>query len=207
MVEGQRVYHLKQVLFCTLSIEIVFYLVFAVGCGMGCVFCATGQMGFSRQLTSTEIFEQVQIFSGYLQRKGERLSNVVFMGMGEPFNNYSKVLMAIRRMSGDLGIGARHITVSTVGIVPRIRKLSDEGIQIGLAISLHHATDEKRSKLMPVNDRYPLTALMDACRYYIEKTNRRISFEWALIRGDTDTADVAHTLGQLLSGRYRTDRW
>lgn len=170
------------------------------GCGMGCVFCATGQMGFSRQLTSAEIFEQAQIFSSQLIPKGERLSNIVFMGMGEPLANYDNVLSAIHRLNTELGIGARHITVSTVGIAPRIRKLADEPIQISLAISLHQATDEKRSKLMPVNQRFPISELIDACRYYIEKTNRRVSFEWALIQGETDTIESAHELGKLLKG-------
>lgn len=170
------------------------------GCGMGCVFCATGQMGFSRQLSSAEIFEQAQIFSTELKRKGERLSNIVFMGMGEPLANYDNVLQAVRRLNTDLGIGARHITISTVGLAPRIRKLAEEGIQVGLAVSLHQASDAKRSALMPVNKRYPIPELLDACRYYIEKTNRRISFEWALIRDDTDTEDTARELGKLLKG-------
>lgn len=170
------------------------------GCGMGCVFCATGQMGFSRQLTSGEIFEQAQLFSSELKAKGERLSNIVMMGMGEPLANYDNVLTAIRRFNDELGIGARHITISTVGIAPRIRKLAEENLQVGLAISLHQATDEKRSALMPVNKRFNIETLIDACRYYIEKTNRRISFEWALISGQTDTDDTAHELGVLLRG-------
>lgn len=170
------------------------------GCGMGCVFCATGQMGFSRQLSSAEIFEQAQIFSTELKKKNERLSNIVFMGMGEPFANYDSVLEAVRRFNTDLGIGARHITISTVGIAPRIRKLAEEDLQVKLAVSLHQATDAKRSALMPVNKRFPIPELLDACRYYIERTNRRISFEWALIRNDTDTEETAHELGRLLKG-------
>ena len=170
------------------------------GCGMGCVFCATGQMGFSRQLTSTEIFEQAQKFSSELLQKNERLSNIVMMGMGEPLANYDNVLDAVRRINNELGIGARHITISTVGLVPRIKKLADEDIQVGLAVSLHQATNEKRDKLMPVNTRYPIEELIDACQYYVSKTNRRITFEWALIRGETDTAETAHELGNLLQG-------
>eukprot|EP01032_Pedospumella_encystans_P019986 gene19986-22716_t len=170
------------------------------GCGMGCVFCATGQMGFSRQLTSDEIFEQAQIFSTELKKKNERLSNIVFMGMGEPFANYDNVLNAVRRFNTDLGIGARHITISTVGIAPRIRKLAEEDLQVKLAVSLHQANDAKRSALMPVNKRFPIPELLDACRYYIERTNRRISFEWALIRDQTDTEETAHELGRLLKG-------
>lgn len=170
------------------------------GCGMGCVFCATGQMGFSRQLSSGEIFEQAQMFSADLKKKNERLSNIVMMGMGEPLANYDNVLKAIRRFNDELGIGARHITISTVGIAPRIRKLAEENLQVGLAISLHQATDEKRSALMPVNKRFNILELLDSCRYYIEKTNRRISFEWALISGQTDTEESAHELGKLLQG-------
>lgn len=170
------------------------------GCAMGCVFCATGQMGFSRQLTATEIFEQAQRFSSELRRKNERLSNIVMMGMGEPLANYENVLEACHRFNDELGIGARHITISTVGLAPRIRKLADEPLQVGLAISLHQATNEKRDALMPVNKRYNIEELMDACRYYISRTNRRISFEWALINGQTDTEDTANELGQLLEG-------
>lgn len=170
------------------------------GCAMGCVFCATGQMGFARQLTSTEIFEQAQLFSAELKKNNERLSNVVFMGMGEPLANYDNVMAAVKRLNTELGIGSRHITISTVGLVPRIRKLAEEDGQLGLAISLHQTNEAKRSALMPVNNRYPVADLLDACRYYISKTNRRISFEWALIAGDTDTPETAHELGQLLVG-------
>ena len=172
------------------------------GCAMGCVFCATGQMGFFRQLTSTEIFEQVQRFSCELKRDGQRLSNVVMMGMGEPLANYDNVMDAVRRMNTELGIGARHITISTVGLAPRIRKLADEDMQVGLAVSLHQADNSKRSALMPVNKRYPIPELLDACRYYVQKTNRRISFEWALIRNETDTVQTARDLGQLLRGLH-----
>jgi 23S rRNA (adenine2503-C2)-methyltransferase len=173
------------------------------GCAMGCVFCATGQMGFSRQLTSTEIFEQAQQFALELKHdKNERLSNIVMMGMGEPLANYENVLTAIHRFHQELGIGARHITISTAGLAPRIRKLADETtqLQVSLAISLHQATNIARSQLMPINQRYPLEELLAACQYYIEKTNRRISFEWALIAGSTDTIEAAHQLGKLLQG-------
>ena len=172
------------------------------GCAMGCVFCATGQMGFFRQLTSTEIFEQVQRFSCDLKKDGQRLSNVVMMGMGEPLANYDNVMEAVRRMNTELGIGARHITISTVGLAPRIRKLADEDMQVGLAVSLHQADNSKRSALMPVNKRYPIPELLDACRYYVQKTNRRISFEWALIRNETDTVQTARDLGMLLRGLH-----
>lgn len=170
------------------------------GCAMGCVFCATGQMGFARHLTAAEIFEQAMHFAQDLEEEGERLSNVVLMGMGEPFHNYDQSLAAIRRLMDDLGIGARHITVSTVGLVPQIRQFAEEGLQVRLAISLHAATDEERAALLPVNKRWPLPELMDACQYYIHKTGRRVTFEWALIEGETDTPEQAHALGQLLRG-------
>ena len=153
------------------------------GCAMGCVFCATGQMGFARQLTSSEILEQVQRFHVELAAKGERLSNVVFMGMGEPLGNYNNVLEAVRRINKEIGIGARHITISTVGLVPRIQRLSQEGLQVKLAVSLHAASDEERDAIMPVNVRWPLDQLMAACNEYVKQTGRRITFEWALIGG------------------------
>jgi 23S rRNA (adenine2503-C2)-methyltransferase len=171
-----------------------------VGCAMGCVFCATGQMGFSRHLSAAEIVEQAWRFSNELKARGERLSNIVLMGMGEPFHNYDAVLDAIRRLNVDLGIGARHITVSTVGLVPRIRQLADEGIQVTLAISLHAASDPERDGLLPINRRYPLDELMAACRDYVAKTHRRITFEWALIAGKNDDAETARRLGRLLRG-------
>src|SRR5690606_21607658 len=170
------------------------------GCAMGCVFCATGQMGFSRHLTATEIFEQALYFARILEAQGDRLSNVVLMGMGEPFHNYDNAVKAIRRLMSDLGIGARHITVSTVGLVPAIRKFADEGLQVKLAISLHAATDEERGALLPVNRRWPLNELLAACHNYVKKTGRRITFEWALISGETDTPEQAHALGRLLKG-------
>lgn len=170
------------------------------GCAMGCVFCATGQMGFARHLTTTEIFEQAMRFARELQQEGERLSNVVFMGMGEPFHNYEATLAAARRLMDDLGIGARHITISTVGLVPQIIRFADEGLQITLAISLHKADDAERSELMPINRKWSLGELMEACRYYVNKTGRRITFEWAAIAGQNDTPEEAHKLGKLLHG-------
>ncbi|MEQ8677137.1 MAG: 23S rRNA (adenine(2503)-C(2))-methyltransferase RlmN [Aggregatilineales bacterium] len=170
------------------------------GCAMGCVFCATGQMGYARHLTSTEIFEQALNFAQLLSAEGERLSNVVLMGMGEPFHNYDASVHAVRRLMDDLGIGARHITISTVGLVPQIRRFADEGLQVKLAISLHAATNEERSALLPVNKRWDLEELINACKYYVEQTNRRITFEWALIHGSTDTPEQAHALGKLLQG-------
>jgi 23S rRNA (adenine2503-C2)-methyltransferase len=170
------------------------------GCAMGCVFCATGQMGFARQLTADEIFEQAMYFARDLESRGERLSNVVLMGMGEPFHNYEASVAAVRRLMSDLGIGARHITISTVGLVPMIRRFADEGLQVKLAVSLHAATDAERTALLPVNKRWPLEELISACRYYVRKSGRRMTFEWTLINGQNDTPVQAHTLGKLLEG-------
>lgn len=170
------------------------------GCAMGCVFCATGQMGFARNLTPGEIIEQALFVARVLAADGERLSNIVLMGMGEPFHNYEAVMAAIRRLldADGLAIGQRHITVSTVGLAPAIGRFADEGLQVRLAISLHAATDTERSALLPVNKRYPLNELMAAARSYIEKTGRRVTFEWALIEGENDTPEQAHRLGKLL---------
>ncbi|MBN1564478.1 MAG: 23S rRNA (adenine(2503)-C(2))-methyltransferase RlmN [Anaerolineae bacterium] len=172
------------------------------GCAMGCVFCATGQMGFARHLSAGEIVEQALIFARQLEADGDRLSNVVLMGMGEPLHNYDATLEAIARLNDPAGlnIGQRHITLSTVGLVPAIRRFADEQLQVGLAISLHAATDEARSKLLPVNKRWPLADLLDAIRYYIDQTGRRVTFEWALIAGENDTLQQAHQLGTLLRG-------
>lgn len=170
------------------------------GCAMGCVFCATGQMGFARHLSAGEIFQQAAVFAAELRERNERLSNVVLMGMGEPFHNYDAVLVAIRRMMAELGIGARHITVSTVGLVPQIKQFAKEGLQVKLAISLHAATDKARGALIPVNKKWPIAELIAACREYVDATGRRVSFEWALIAGQTDTDSEAHVLGRLLRG-------
>ena len=170
------------------------------GCALGCVFCATGQMGFGRHLTSAEIFEQAMIFARELASQGERLSNVVLMGMGEPFHNYDASLEAIRQLMSRLGIGARHITVSTVGLVPQIRRFADEGLQAKLAVSLHKSDDAERSALMPINRRWNIASVIDACRYYTEKTGRRVTFEWAAIAGENDTPEEAQRLGRLLQG-------
>ncbi|MBC8100305.1 MAG: 23S rRNA (adenine(2503)-C(2))-methyltransferase RlmN, partial [Armatimonadetes bacterium] len=170
------------------------------GSAMGCDFCATGHMGFARHLTDAEIVEQAIHFAQRLHAEGDRLSNVVLMGMGEPFHNYDQSLEAVRRLMSELGIGARHITISTVGLVPQIRQFADEGLQVKLAISLHAATDAERGALLPVNRRWDLAELLDACRYYITQTGRRVTFEWALIRGQNDTPAQAHALGGLLRG-------
>jgi 23S rRNA (adenine2503-C2)-methyltransferase len=157
-------------------------------------------MGFGRNLTPGEIFEQAARYAAELRQEGERLSNVVLMGMGEPFHNYDAVMVAVRRLMEDLGIGARRITVSTVGLVPAIRRFAQEGLQVGLAISLHAADDEERSALMPVNRRWPIEELLAACRDYVEATGRRVTFEWALIAGENDDEGTARRLGRLLRG-------
>jgi 23S rRNA (adenine2503-C2)-methyltransferase len=170
------------------------------GCGMGCVFCATGQMGFRRNLTSGEIVEQITYFERQLKPSGERVTNVVVMGMGEPFQNYDSTLKAIDLLNHPQGLnlGSRRFTISTVGLVPAIRKFAKENRQINLAVSLHAADDKLRSSLLPINQRYPIHDLIEACKDYVHSTNRRISFEWALIQGVNDTDEQAEKLAILL---------
>ena len=172
------------------------------GCAMGCVFCATGQMGLKRNLTSGEIVEQVLHFARQLKVQGEAVTNVVVMGMGEPFANYEATLQALDRLNDQDGfcLGARRFTISTVGLAPAIRKYASESRQYNLAVSLHAADDELRSSLLPINQRYPLAELLDACREYVEMTHRRITFEWALIQNVNDTAAQAHLLASRLKG-------
>lgn len=172
------------------------------GCAMGCTFCATGQMGFLRHLSSGEIVEQVIYFARRLAAQGERVTNIVIMGMGEPLHNYQPTLDAIRRLNHPEGmnLGARRFTISTVGLVPEIRKLISEDVQINLAISLHAADDELRATLLPVNRRYPIAELMDAVREYAHVTQRRVTFEWALIHQVNDTPEQAQKLAALLKG-------
>ena len=186
------------------------------GCSMNCSFCATGQMGFFRNLNAGEIIEQVMWVTRALTNddnapspahesdertapESQRLSHVVFMGMGEPFANYNNVIEAARRLTdarshGGFGLGARKITISTVGLTSGIRKLAAEDMQLNLAVSLHAATDELRTTLVPINKRYPLSELADAIKEYIQKTNRRVSFEWALIDGVNDSVEQAIAL-------------
>lgn len=170
-----------------------------VGCKMGCKFCASTGIPFERSLTSGEIVEQILA----VQRdENIRISNIVFMGIGEPLDNYENVVNAIRILNSPKGlqIGARHISISTSGLAPKIYDLADEQIQCTLSISLHCTDDEKRSELMPVNKAYNIKELMKACKYYIEKTNRRISFEYALIKGENDNIQNAKGLVSLLRG-------
>jgi len=167
------------------------------GCAMACGFCATGQAGFERNLTVGEIVEQV-VRAARIATDGSpsrRVSNIVFMGMGEPLANVDRVLGAVGRIHGDLGLSARHLTISTVGIVPGIRRLATEPLPVNLAVSLHAANDTLRDELVPINRRYPLSELYSACEDYLTVKNRRISFEWAMIDGvndrDTDARELA----------------
>jgi 23S rRNA (adenine2503-C2)-methyltransferase len=165
------------------------------GCAMACSFCATGQAGFQRHLTAGEIVEQV-IRAGRASKSG-RVSNVVFMGMGEPLANYSATWAAVERLHGDVGLSARHLTVSTVGIVPGILKLAEERLPVNLAVSLHAANDELRDSMVPINRRYPLAAVVEACEAWVASRNRRLSFEWALIDGVNDRATDAGELASI----------
>jgi 23S rRNA (adenine2503-C2)-methyltransferase len=172
------------------------------GCAMGCVFCATGQMGFKRHLTSGEIVAQVMYYARMLNNQAENVTNIVLMGMGEPFHNYDNTMAAIDRLNDPDGyaFGARRFTISTVGLVPMIRRFADEKRQVNLAISLHAADDDERSSIMPVNKKHNISKLLEACRYYVDQTGRRITFEWALISGVNDSEEVARKLAARLKG-------
>lgn len=172
------------------------------GCAMGCVFCATGQMGFTRHLSVGEIVAQVLFFARELAAEDQRVTNIVMMGMGEPLHNYDPTLAAVDRLTDPAGfnLGARKITISTVGLVPAMRRYAEEKRQTPLAVSLHAATNAERDKLIPINRRWPVEELMDACRYVIALTGRRLTFEWALISGENDTIEQAQKLGQLVQG-------
>ena len=170
------------------------------GCAMACQFCATGQAGFQRHLSQGEIVEQVA--AAMRDAHPRRLSNVVFMGMGEPLANYDRVWGAVVRLQGEMGLSARHLTLSTIGIVPGIRRLAAEDLPVNLAVSLHAANDALRDELVPINRRYPLAALAEACAEYVAASGRRLSIEWALIdrvndrRGDaSELAAFARPLG------------
>jgi 23S rRNA (adenine2503-C2)-methyltransferase len=166
------------------------------GCAMGCTFCATGQIGFDRHLSTGEIVEQViraaqRAGSG---KKPRRIDNIVFMGMGEPLANFDAVWPAVERIHDDIGIGARHITMSTVGVIPGIKRMAAEQLPISLAVSLHAATDAKRDRIAPINKTYPLRDLADALQDYLRVKHRRISFEWAMIDGVNDGPQDANEL-------------
>ncbi len=180
------------------------------GCGMACPFCATGQMGLTRNLSAAEILEQARLAAracrdGVLGGAPRRLSNVVFMGMGEPLANYAAVLRAVRTLIADppegLGLAARHVTVSTVGLVPAIDRLAAEGLQVTLALSLHAPDDELRSELVPINTRWSVDEALDAARRYFDATGRRVSIEYALIRDINDHAWRADLLAEKIAAR------
>lgn len=180
------------------------------GCAMGCTFCATAKGGLARNLTAGEIIAQVLYFAGYLaEAKREpnmdverptTVTNIVLMGMGEPMHNYRNVWTALRRLTDPnaFGLGARNITLSTVGLVPMIDRMAGENLQIGLAVSLHAPNDELRSQLAPINDRYPIAEVLAAVQRYTEKTHRRVTFEYALMRGVNDTPELATDLAEKL---------
>jgi 23S rRNA (adenine2503-C2)-methyltransferase len=172
------------------------------GCALGCTFCATGQGGLQRNISAGEIVEQVMFFEKVLQQKNDHLTNAVFMGMGEPFANYKQVMKAVAILTDEKGFnfGARRITISTVGLIPGIKKFMEENLQINLAVSLHAATDRLRDTMLPINKKYPLHELIPVCTEYTETTRRRISFEWALIDGVNDTEEQAKALVNLIKG-------
>jgi len=170
-----------------------------VGCKMGCKFCASTGIKFARDLSSGEIVEQILAVE---RDENIKISNVVFMGIGEPLDNFENVVNAIGIINNQKGIniGARHISISTSGLVPKIYELADKNLQCTLSISLHATTDEKRSEMMPVNKTYNIEELIKACKYYIDKTNRRISFEYALAKDNNDNLEDASRLVKLLTG-------
>ncbi|MGH7716502.1 MAG: 23S rRNA (adenine(2503)-C(2))-methyltransferase RlmN [Vulcanimicrobiaceae bacterium] len=172
------------------------------GCAYACRFCATGQGGFTRDLEPTEIFDQARYFARELAHRNKKITNIVFMGMGEPFANYDAVMDAVRLLHDPkgFGLGHRHITISTVGLVPQIDTFAKEGIQVNLAISLHAPNDELRGRLMPVNRRYPVAELMAACVRYIKATHRKIFFEYVMLDGVNDTDACALELARLMRG-------
>ncbi len=172
------------------------------GCAMGCTFCATGQMGFFRNLTSGEIIEQVIHFARELHKIDKSVTNIVFMGMGEPFHNYDNVMESIDRLNNPTGwnFGARRMTISTVGIIPGIQRFASEKRQVNLAVSLHSVDNDLRSSMMPVNKKYPVKELLLACRDYVSQTHRRITFEWALIQNVNDMPSVARDLATAIKG-------
>ena len=170
------------------------------GCSLGCKFCATGKTGFERNLDVLEILEQVVFFARYLKKRKEKISNIVFMGMGEPFLNYQNVIEAIKILNSKQGInlGARRISISTIGIVEGIRKLAEQDLQINLAVSLHACSDKLRLKLIPTARKYPIKKILEAVDYYIKKTRRRVMFEYLMIDNFNDSEKDAEALAELM---------
>ncbi len=173
------------------------------GCAYKCSFCATGQGGFTRNLDATEIFDQARFFARDLKRRDKKVTNIVFMGQGEPFANFGPVMDAVLLLNDPhgFGLGHRHITISTVGLVPQIDRFAEAELQVNLAISLHAPTDEVRSRIMPVNRRYPVSDLMAACRRYVDRTNRKVFFEYVMLEGVNDDDASARALAALMTGR------
>ena len=173
-----------------------------IGCAMGCVFCATGQMGFEKNIRAEEIVAQVIHFADILQQRGEHVTNLVFMGMGEPMANYDETIRAVRILTHDrgFGIGQRNITISTIGIISGIDKLAEENLQVGLAISLHAPNNELRKKLVPTAGPNSVEDIIEAGRRYYKKTGRRVTFEYALMKGINDSPEIATELAILLKG-------
>tara|TARA_B110000008_G_scaffold229665_1_gene232236 strand:+ start:151 stop:1206 length:1056 start_codon:yes stop_codon:yes gene_type:complete len=173
-----------------------------IGCAMGCVFCATGQMGFETNLKAEHIVSQVIHFEEILRARGEHVTNLVFMGMGEPMANYDEMIRAVKILthSRGFGLGQRHITISTIGIKSGIEKLAEENLQIGLAISLHAPTNELRKKLVPTATLNSVEEIIESGYNYFKKTGRRVTFEYALMDGVNDSPEIAHNLAKLLEG-------
>jgi 23S rRNA (adenine2503-C2)-methyltransferase len=173
-----------------------------IGCAMGCVFCATGQMGFETNLKSEHIVSQVIHFAEILQQRGEHITNLVFMGMGEPMANYDEMIRAVKILTHPrgFGLGQRHITISTIGIKSGIEKLAEENLQIGLAISLHAPTNELRQKLVPTATSNSVEEIIESGHNYFKKTGRRVTFEYALMDGINDSPEIANNLSKLLHG-------
>ena len=172
------------------------------GCAMGCIFCATGQMGFKRNIKAEDIVAQVIHFARLLQERDQHVTNLVFMGMGEPLANYDEMIRAVRLLTDNrcFGLGQRHITISTIGIIKEIDRLAEENLQIGLAISLHAPNDKLRKKLVPTAGPHSVNDLISAGRRYYKKTGRRVTFEYALIEGINDSPEIAAELADLLEG-------
>ena len=172
------------------------------GCPLGCLFCSTGKLGFKRNLDFSEIISQVLFFARYLRKKDQRITNIVFMGMGEPFLNYTQVMKSIKILndSKGLNIGARHISISTAGIPEKIREFAREKTQVNLAVSLNASNDSLRSRIMPINLSHPVSELIESVKYYISITNRKVMFEYVMLNGLNDSIENAEELARLLKG-------